>query len=61
MKLEGLIKSKWNFISGCIFNLQMVGENSEPIILRSFSKESLQSVFELTPTTRELVEDDIKL
>ncbi len=43
MKLGRLIKSRNILIWDCIFNLQMFGENSEPTILRSFSKIDSES------------------
>ncbi len=46
-EIRGLIKSKEILIQGRIFNLQTVGENSEPRIFRSFSKIHLVNAFRI--------------
>jgi hypothetical protein len=46
-EIRGLIKSKEILIQGRIFNLQTVGENSEPRILRSFSKIHFINAFRI--------------
>jgi len=60
MKLESLIKSKWNLIGVAVFNLQTVGENSELRILRSFSKILNRSLENIDPDFYQALSRDIK-